>query len=365
MKEQLWKIAAVFLTAAMLCPAGAGAATLVTASPAAMRVQGELPIENTMLNGFDLGSVLLDGEPATVAEVPLQNEVTFRLKTVAAVDAVWVRNGFCTSSADYAFYGRATQITVELKGDEGWLLGSWSYSMDDYMDDVTWNSAWQNGYQALTLPRRVSGVRTVSLRVDAVTGGGGISGMIGDVCITGVTGSTSAVTASPATSMATTRPTAGTTVKALANQKLATRTGPATEYTEPGTFNLKGQYVSLVSLAYDENGVPWVQCEIWANGKPQRVYTGLKRFDTSTFDVNELPVETPLYWDASMRANVEVIGGPDIKYGSIHQDVYRGQNVTIIAFEGSYAQIQFTVYTEKKDKTELCRGWVPYQALDY
>ncbi len=68
----------------------------------------------------------------------------------------------------------------------------------------------------------------------------------------------------------------------MATTRLATRTGPTTEYTEPGTFYLEGSYVKIVSIAYDENGVPWVQCEISEGYGLMRVYTGLKRFDAAT-----------------------------------------------------------------------------------
>lgn len=48
------------------------------------------------------------------------------------------------------------------------------------------------------------------------------------------------------------------TVKGLATQKLATRSGPATEYTEPGSFNVAGKYIRILSITYDSNGVGWL-----------------------------------------------------------------------------------------------------------
>ncbi len=78
---------------------------------------------------------------------------------------------------------------------------------------------------------------------------------------------------------------------ALATQKLATRTGPGTEYDEPGTFQVKGEWIRILCKAYDENGVCWVKCEIPYGGHYVTAWTGWKRFDPSTLDINTVPYE--------------------------------------------------------------------------
>ncbi len=80
---------------------------------------------------------------------------------------------------------------------------------------------------------------------------------------------------------------------ALATQKLATRTGPGTQYSEPGTFNVKGQWIRILAKAYDSGGVLWVKCEIPTRNGTIVAWTGWKRFDHSTLDIHLVPEE---YW---------------------------------------------------------------------
>ena len=78
------------------------------------------------------------------------------------------------------------------------------------------------------------------------------------------------------------------------NAKLATRTGPGTQYDEPGTFLSAGSQVTVLSKAYDtRNEIWWIQVEFSVSGSRYRAYTGLKRFtnlnvSTATFDVETI-----------------------------------------------------------------------------
>lgn len=76
---------------------------------------------------------------------------------------------------------------------------------------------------------------------------------------------------------------------ALAIQKLATRTGPGTQYDEPGTFNVAGQWIHILAKHYDVNDVCWVKCEIPTSNGTIIAWTGWKRFDHSTLDINSVP----------------------------------------------------------------------------
>lgn len=76
---------------------------------------------------------------------------------------------------------------------------------------------------------------------------------------------------------------------ALAIQKLATRTGPGTQYAEPGTFNVAGQWIHILAKHYDVNDVCWVKCEIPTSNGTIIAWTGWKRFDHSTLDINTVP----------------------------------------------------------------------------
>ena len=147
---------------------------------------------------------------------------------------------------------------------------------------------------------------------------------------------------------------------ALATTRLATRTGPTTEYTEPGTFYLEGSYVKIVSIAYDENGVPWVQCEISEGYGLMRVYTGLKRFDAATVDLTNVRNESSYRpYSARLSASYELRYGPGNEYAVMSgYKLSSGKSVTVLTTEGSWAQVQFTT-----SKGLLCRGWIPVNNL--
>lgn len=147
----------------------------------------------------------------------------------------------------------------------------------------------------------------------------------------------------------------------LATQKLATRSGPATEYTEPGTFKVSGSYVTIVSIAYDENNVPWVQCELNVSGGLMRVYTGLKRFDTSTFNLDNVPCEnyySPYTAHVTDPCNLRYGPGNEYSLMSGYQ-LNAGKHVVVMTIENDWAQVEFTT-----SNGNLCRGWVPCSYLD-
>lgn len=131
-------------------------------------------------------------------------------------------------------------------------------------------------------------------------------------------------------------------VYGLATMNLATRTGPATEYTEPGTFNLSGQYIKLISIAYDSGNVPWLQCEIYENGRPMRVYTGLKRFDQSTFNLWELPIESDTGYTASTVGSFTPRMGPGTSYmAESKYTIPAGAKVRVMSEEAGWVQFEW------------------------
>ena len=78
----------------------------------------------------------------------------------------------------------------------------------------------------------------------------------------------------------------------LAVQKLATRNGPGTTYDEKGTYNVAGQYIKVLSRAWDSrNSIWWVKCEIPYRGEIRVLWTGYKRFDSSTLPLESIPIE--------------------------------------------------------------------------
>jgi len=148
--------------------------------------------------------------------------------------------------------------------------------------------------------------------------------------------------------------------EALAIDNLATRSGPSTKYRETGTYNVRGEHITVISLAYDENDLCWVQCEVTYRNQLRRVYTGLKRFDIASFDLHGVPVEEPTDDKVKVTATSKAMYGPGEgydTYGSLTVD--KGQTVTIIAIENDYAQVEWTT------SIQSYRAWVPIHTLNY
>jgi len=147
---------------------------------------------------------------------------------------------------------------------------------------------------------------------------------------------------------------------ALAVDNLATRSGPSTQYRETGMYNVKAERVRVISLAYDGSGVCWVQCEVAYGSKLRRVYTGLKRFDTASFDLYGVPEEGKPDTQNKVNTTSKAMYGPGDgydTYGSLTVD--KGQTVTVISIENGYAQVEWT--TSKQSY----RAWVSIDTLDY
>ena len=142
--------------------------------------------------------------------------------------------------------------------------------------------------------------------------------------------------------------------------KLSTRSGPSTEYRETDTYKVKGEWIRVLSFSYDDGGVCWLQCDIPYGNKLRRVYTGLKRFDASTVNLDILYEEDPLtFVKVKVLETSKALYGPGEGY-----DVYksltvdRRQTVSLLATEGDYAQVEWT--TTKQSY----RAWVPLSTLD-
>ena len=78
----------------------------------------------------------------------------------------------------------------------------------------------------------------------------------------------------------------------LTIDKLATRKGPGTQYDGGGTYSVKGQYIKVLSRAWDKrNGIWWVKCEIPYRKQIRVLWTGYKRFDPSTLPLESIPLD--------------------------------------------------------------------------
>ena len=148
------------------------------------------------------------------------------------------------------------------------------------------------------------------------------------------------------------------TIVGTLNQRMATRTGPATEYPEPGTFLAKGDRVRIISVAFDENNVPWVQVDLTAGKKHMRVYTGFKRIDG--VQLNEIPREFNYGIERKLTSSYTPLAGPGTNYSAYSYKLKAGRTVIVQDFENGYAMCDY--YSKSDGKWN--RVWIPDQLLD-
>ncbi len=83
-----------------------------------------------------------------------------------------------------------------------------------------------------------------------------------------------------------------TGIYGLTIDKLATRDGPGTQYNGKGTYFVKGQYIKVLTRAWDSrNGIWWVKCEIPYHNEIRVLWTGYKRFDHGTLPLESIPID--------------------------------------------------------------------------
>ena len=67
-------------------------------------------------------------------------------------------------------------------------------------------------------------------------------------------------------------------IQVLTKERLATRSGPGTDYTELGSYFQQGTWVRALSAAYDsKNGIWWIQVELTYAGKLRSETAGDER----------------------------------------------------------------------------------------
>lgn len=140
------------------------------------------------------------------------------------------------------------------------------------------------------------------------------------------------------------------------NQRMATRTGPSTRYTEPGTFFSAGDTVKIISICY--GSVPWVQVEARLDGKLMRVYTGLKRINGVR--ESDIPLDACYEIPARVTETLTPRLGPGTQFAKNSFTAKAGWTVTIMDFENGYAMCDYHSTTDK-----LHRFWIPVRQLDY
>ncbi len=317
-------------------------------------------------------------------EIP---EFTFYFSN-ASIRALWVRNGWESARYPFTDYARVLRMDVVVWVGET-SYGPYKFTLQDTNDPTILSETLYDGYQRLALPQRFTNVTKVDLYIKGWYKGDGhpYIAFMSDLLFMPDTlpnlygswiydpGHYSYATPTPTPYWAPTPtpywaptqvPTAtprpvitqapGTGLQVMTTDRLATRSGPGTTYTEQGSYFQSGTWVKAISSAYDSrNQIWWIQVELTYNGELRRVYTGVKRLNMAA---DQVPAEQA-EGGATLTRSVYAYWGPGYGYSMYGEVIPAGTSGTVYAREGYYAQFEF--YDEASQL--LRRVWVPESAL--
>ena len=263
------------------------------------------------------------------------------------ISDIWIRNGNISGYTAYYDNARAKEIDITVASLNGTY--TYSYIMDDGYDISSRNSSWNSGYQKCALPSTVYDVFRVDIFIRSCRAG---TKEKYNVCVSDILFTT------PSKPTYTTSPFIddGNFYVTL-NQRLATRSGPSTNYDELGSYFSAGTEIKAISKAWDtRNDIWWVQVEFAYNGTARRAYTGLKRLNMSAESV---PTEKVLSSDAVVRRDCRTAWGPGESYAPHNEVMPAGTRGVIYSIERDYAQFEYF------DGKIYHRVWIQKQNLQY
>ncbi len=141
-------------------------------------------------------------------------------------------------------------------------------------------------------------------------------------------------------------------ISASLNQNMATRTGPNTKYTEPGTFPRSTDIE--VFYKTEGNGVMWGMVEFKKDGEWYRLYTGMKRIDAA-----RVPEDEEDYQMMTLTSAVTPRYGPGQEYAPQPDKMPSGGSVKVFFQENGYVMVDY------EGKKQTIRGWVSADCLEW
>ena len=146
-------------------------------------------------------------------------------------------------------------------------------------------------------------------------------------------------------------PSVSTATEAVLNQRMATRSGPSTLYTEElGTLP---QSTPIRVIEQVMGSVPWGLVEFEKKGFWYRAYTGMKRINA----YSEVPWGIQDGTPSTMLQEVQVYYGPSTYYAPRRERLSVGTPVLIVGGENDYLMVEYA-WGEK-----LVRGYVPMTSV--
>lgn len=271
------------------------------------------------------------------------------LEAPETVDEIWFKNGFWAvndkGKDQYVLNARLKAIKVQVR-----------YSGESKFRDVgelTLKDESRNGWQRFTLGR-LEDVEAVKIIINSTYKG---SAFPKDVCLSEVmlVQQADAAIAKPAAAekTATVYESRPDVTGCNLLMKLATRSGPATEYDEPGTFfpdTWQTETVRVLKKHYD-GSIWWVQVDFNNHGKASyRVWTGVKRVNV---DLKQVKEEYPL-GDCDLMPTSETYWGPGTNYARANISVSEYIVAMVYQIENGFADVEFP-----GNGNRMHRCWVP------
>ena len=273
-----------------------------------------------------------------------------------SLDEIWFKNGFWAVNDkgrdQYAINARLKEISISFLYEGG----------AGYQDAVsaTLKDESRNGWQRISVGRRD---RVTQVRIAVISTYKG-SEFPKDVCLSEVM----AVLNAPAESAGSAQAEQAAVVYdsdpritgCSLLMKLATRSGPGTEYAEPGTFfgnNWQSQTVKVLKKSFD-GSIWWVQVD-FRNGKKSsyRVWTGVKRVDV---DLNKVKEEKRIC-DCDIYPTSDTWFGPGGNYARANITISRHACGTIYGKENGYVDVKYWYEDDYPDGDH--RVWLPESAV--
>lgn len=153
-------------------------------------------------------------------------------------------------------------------------------------------------------------------------------------------------------------------VSASLNQRMATRSGPGTKYTEElGTFPQSTQITVIEQVTNNET--TWVLVEFRSNGSLYRAYTGLKRVNVSGY----IPYGSTTWYTDTVTYVGRAYYGPGYQYAARSVQVYQGQTVYVYETENGWALCEYTENGRNvraylpADILQVTTGYAGYQSV--
>ena len=146
---------------------------------------------------------------------------------------------------------------------------------------------------------------------------------------------------------------------ALAIDRIATRSGPATTFDEIHTFNVDYGAPVFLLRAQNTSGTQWVEIEFMYQGEWVRVWTGLKRLTHA--NLAGLPGDYTARGTGTVSSVTTGRYGPGREYKVLYQDIPAGLGCKVMDEDGSWLMIEYESTDPNHPLTHRC--WVPADAI--